>query len=140
MAVSDSEARRERLKKARESLGTPAKPKGLRHPDVEGEDPLGDGTMAGAGGLRGMGQAGGLRGRPGEGGLRGGGLRGGLRGGGLGGGLGRGEGAEGGGDPAAQRAFLQERLAKLQARLAELDTGVEDAMIVDEEPGPARKG
>lgn len=195
MADSETDARRERLKKAREALGTPAKPQGLRHPDVEGDDPLGDGGDAsasqvrggglrgrlgqgggglrggaggglrgqgglGGGGLRGGGAGGGLRGRLGQGG---GGLRGGLRGGGAGGGLrgqgglgggglrGRfgqgggaaaaqqgGNGANSGGDPAAQRAFLQERLEKLQARLAEIDTEIEDATIVEESPGPSR--
>ena len=211
MADSETDARRERLKKAREALGTPAKPQGLRHPDVEGDDPLGDGGDAsasqvrggglrgrlgqgggglrggaggglrgqgglGGGGLRGGGAGGGLRGQGGlgggglrgggaggglrgQGGLGGGGLRGrlgqgggGLRGGGAGGGLrGRfgqgggaaaaqqgGNGANSGGDPAAQRAFLQERLEKLQARLAEIDTEIEDATIVEESPGPSR--
>lgn len=43
-----------------------------------------------------------------------------------------------GGNNESTRAFLRERIEKLQARLAELDQagdGVEDATVVEETPG-----
>ena len=92
MADNEQDDRRERLKKLREVHGTPAKPQGRRNPDVEGDDPLGDGGDGASaapqtrGGMRGGGMGGGLGGGLGGGGL-GGGLRGGAGGGGLGGGL-----------------------------------------------------
>lgn len=131
----------------------------------------GGGLGGGGGGLRarlgqGGGGQGGAAGGPGGGGLRarlgqgggglGGGAGGGLRarlgqGGGLGGGQANGGGAAAGGpgpnaDPAAQRAFLAERIEKMQARLAEIDAAaknatVEDAKIIEESgPGAKPKG
>ena len=73
------------------------------------------------------------------------------QGGGLGGGQANGGGAAAGGpgpnaDPAAQRAFLAERIEKMQARLADIDAAaknasVEDAKIIEESgPGAKPKG